>query len=545
MAYTTLYRKFRPQVFEDVYGQDHVVTALRNQIISDRIGHAYIFSGTRGTGKTTIAKIFAKAINCEHPNNGSPCGTCDSCRQIADNSALNVIEIDGASNNGINNIRDIIEEVSYPPVNGKYKVYIIDEAHAVTKDAFNALLKTLEEPPSYVVFILATTESGQLLNTIRSRCQQYDFHRIGISMIEERLSHVISSEGYKAQEKAIRYMARLADGSLRDGISLLDQCIAFSEGDTLEYDKVLNILGAVDTAVFSKLVRSIHDTNVVESLRVVDEIITEGREPTVFALDFVWYLRNLLLVKSGEDLENILDISTENQKLLVQEAELISENTLIRYIRVLSEAIAQLRYSSVKRVTLEVAIVQLCRPQMEENIDSLIQRVELLERGALTLEPQQAAYTEPITANPVSPKDNSASLPKEEQILSSPPMEDVPNGMGDSTIPAYWKEVTFDDPTISLGLDSASICFLTDTQIEITFNINDPMQSILLMDLKEKKTFDAFRQAIEQAAGASVEIQLKEEKQAVEPTISKVSKTEDKLERIEQIFGTTVETEDF
>ena len=226
MSYTALYRKFRPDNFKDVKGQDHIVTTLKNQIQADRIGHAYLFCGTRGTGKTSIAKLFAKTVNCEHPIEGSPCGECASCRSIAAGANMNVIEIDAASNNGVDNIREIVDEVSYSPAEGKYKVYIIDEVHMLSIGAFNALLKTLEEPPSYVIFILATTEVHKIPITILSRCQRYDFKRISIETITARMQELMEAEGVQVEEKALRYVAKTADGSMRDALSLLDQCIA-------------------------------------------------------------------------------------------------------------------------------------------------------------------------------------------------------------------------------------------------------------------------------------------------------------------------------
>ena len=233
MSYTALYRKFRPDTFSEVKGQEHIVTTLTNQIKADRIGHAYLFCGTRGTGKTTVAKILAKAVNCEHPIDGSPCNECAVCRGISEGTSMNVIEIDAASNNGVDNIREIREEVSYRPTQGRYKVYIIDEVHMLSTGAFNALLKTLEEPPSYVIFILATTEVHKIPITILSRCQRYDFRRITIDTIAARLKELTEIEKVDVEERAIRYIAKAADGSMRDALSLLDQCIAFYLGETL------------------------------------------------------------------------------------------------------------------------------------------------------------------------------------------------------------------------------------------------------------------------------------------------------------------------
>ncbi len=380
MSYTALYRKYRPTQFEDVKGQEHIVTTLKNQIQAERIGHAYLFCGTRGTGKTTVAKIFAKAVNCEHPVNGSPCGTCASCRSIAAGTSMNVIEIDAASNNGVDNIREIRDEVEYSPTEGKYKVYIIDEVHMLSIGAFNALLKTLEEPPSYVIFILATTESHKIPITILSRCQKYDFRRITIDTIADRLKELMDEEGTQVEEKAIRYIAKAADGSLRDALSLLDQCIAFFLGQKLTYDHVLEVLGAVDTELFSRLLRCVVDSDVSGAIRQLEELVIQGRDLGQFVTDFTWYLRNLLLIKSADGMEEMLDMSTENLQLLKEEAQMIDSEVLMRYIRILSDLSSQLRFAAQKRILIEIALVKLCRPAMETMQDALLDRVEQLEK---------------------------------------------------------------------------------------------------------------------------------------------------------------------
>ena len=359
MSYTALYRKFRPDNFGDVKGQDHIVTTLTNQIRHNRIGHAYLFCGTRGTGKTTVAKILAKAVNCQHPVNGSPCGECEMCKAIQAGTSMNVIEIDAASNNGVDNIREIREEVAYRPTEGNYKVYIIDEVHMLSTGAFNALLKTLEEPPSYVIFILATTEAHKIPITILSRCQRYDFHRITIDTIAERLDELLKIEGVEAEEKAVRYVAKAGDGSMRDALSLLDQCIAFYLGQTLTYDKVLEVLGAVDTEVFSKLLRKVLQGDVTGAIRTLEDLIIGGRELGQFVGDFTWYMRNLLLVKTSENPEEAIDVSSENLKLLREESEMVDVETLMRYIRIFSDLSSQIRYSTQKRVLVEIAKLRL------------------------------------------------------------------------------------------------------------------------------------------------------------------------------------------
>ena len=380
MSYTALYRKFRPDNFDDVKGQDHIVTTLTNQIKANRIGHAYLFCGTRGTGKTTVAKILAKAVNCQHPVNGSPCGECEMCKAIQAGTSMNVIEIDAASNNGVDNIREIREEVAYRPTEGNYKVYIIDEVHMLSTGAFNALLKTLEDPPSYVIFILATTEAHKIPITILSRCQRYDFHRISIDTIAARLDELLKIENVEAEEKAVRYVAKAGDGSMRDALSLLDQCIAFYLGQTLTYDKVLEVLGAVDTEVFSKLLRQVLKGDVTSAIRTLEDLIIGGRELGQFVGDFTWYMRNLLLVKTSENPEEAIDVSSENLKLLQEESEMVDVETLMRYIRIFSDLSSQIRYSTQKRVLVEIALIKLCRPAMETNLDSVLDRLRVLEQ---------------------------------------------------------------------------------------------------------------------------------------------------------------------
>ena len=398
MSYTALYRKWRPVSFEDVKGQDPIVQTLKNQITSERIGHAYLFCGTRGTGKTSIAKIFARAVNCEHPVDGSPCNECPTCRSIQSGSSMNVVEIDAASNNGVENIRDIREKVQYPPTEGRYRVYIIDEVHMLSIGAFNALLKTLEEPPSYVIFILATTEVHKIPITILSRCQRYDFKRISLETIADRLRELTQAEQIQVEDKALLYVAKAADGSLRDALSLLDQCVAFHYGRVLTYDNALEVLGAVDSSVFSQMFGAIVEGRTRDCICSLEEIVIQGRELGQFVTDFIWYMRNLLLIRSADDAEGLVDMSEENLKQLRSDAGKADGTTLMRYIRIFSELSNQLRYASQKRVLVEVALIKLTRPSMEPNLDAILQRLgdleaqmEDLEAGRMAI-PMTAAY---------------------------------------------------------------------------------------------------------------------------------------------------------
>ena len=458
MSYTALYRKFRPGLFEDVKGQEHIVTTLKNQIKANRIGHAYLFTGTRGTGKTTVAKIFAKTVNCESPTENGPCGECRTCKAIAAGASMNVIEIDAASNNGVDNIREIVDEVSYSPAEGKYKVYIIDEVHMLSIGAFNALLKTLEEPPSYVIFILATTEVHKLPITILSRCQRYDFKRISIDTITGRMQELIDAEGVQVEEKALRYIAKTADGSMRDALSLLDQCIAFHLGSELTYDKVLDVLGAVDTEVFSRLLRYVLDKDVLGCVKLLEEIVMQGRELTQFVTDFSWYLRNLMLVQSSDNLEDVIDMSSDNLERLKEEATMVEMSTIIRYIRIFSELAGQIKYASQKRILVEIALIKLCKPSMESNTEALLERIrdveEKVENGVPVVMTEgtmpMAAAAEP-QKRPELPK----AIPEEvKEIVSNWP---TIVGNTDNPMRIYLKNAS-----LSLGGDNKLMVVLED-----------------------------------------------------------------------------------
>ena len=425
MSYTALYRKWRPTSFEEVRGQDHIVKTLKNQINSGRIGHAYLFCGTRGTGKTSIAKIFARAVNCEHPVDGSPCGECSMCRQIAEGASLNVVEIDAASNNGEENIRDIREQVQYPPTDGRYRVYIIDEVHMLSIGAFNALLKTLEEPPSYVIFILATTEVHKIPITILSRCQRYDFKRISIDTIAGRLAELTQAEQIDVDDRALRYVARAADGSMRDALSLLDQCVAFHFGEKLTYDNVLEVLGAVDNRVFSKLFQAVLASDTKACIREIEEMIIQGRDLSQLVNDFVWYMRNLLIAKTTDEPGDMLDMSEENLAVLKEEAAGVDTETLMRYIRIFSELSGQLRYASQKRILVEIAFIKLTTPSMEQNLDSILQRITLLEQKMQEMPDnlQKLASLAPAAGQAASSGAAAAEAPSEPKTVSLPPAQ--------------------------------------------------------------------------------------------------------------------------
>ena len=312
MSYLALYRKYRPYVFNDVIGQEHIVRTLKNQISSHRVAHAYLFSGSRGTGKTTIAKIFARAVNCPSPVEGSACGECETCKKVKESAAMNVIEIDAASHNGVDNIREINDEVKYTPAVGKYKVYIIDEVHMLSTGAFNALLKTLEEPPAHVIFILATTDPQKIPVTILSRCQRFDFKRISTNEIEHTMRKYMEKEQIDIEEDALAYIARLADGGMRDALSILEQSISFYYGETITLDKVQYLVGAVDTSILFKMVDAIVSQNANDMLALCEEVNVQGRSLRQFASDLLEHCRNLLVAKTTNGGSDVLDYSGEH-----------------------------------------------------------------------------------------------------------------------------------------------------------------------------------------------------------------------------------------
>ena len=377
MSYVALYRKFRPKTLSQVKGQDHVVVTLKNQLVSGRIGHAYLFTGTRGTGKTSVAKIMAKALNCLNPQDGEPCCQCENCKAIEAGNFIDVSEVDAASNNGVDDIRRIIEEVRYNPAKGRYKVYIIDEAHMITAAAFNAFLKTLEEPPAYAVFILATTDPQKLPITILSRCQRYDFKRISTETISRNLAYITAGENVEAEEKALYYIARMGDGSMRDAVSLLDKCIAFNLKEKLTYENVLNTLGTVDTVVFSRLFRAVYSSDIPAALNEIDLAVDEGKDLSRFVTDFIWYLRNMLMAMVSD--VGLLGLSEDNQRQLTKDAEMADSGTIMRYIRILSELLGQIRYAASKQVLVEICIIKLSKAQMENDLEALSDRIRQLE----------------------------------------------------------------------------------------------------------------------------------------------------------------------
>ena len=437
MSYLALYRRFRPVDFESVIGQDTIVKTLTNQIKSDKIGHAYLFCGTRGTGKTTLAKIFARAVNCTASVNGSPCGKCEACKSLADTSQIDIVEMDAASNNKVENIRDIRESVQYPPVKVRYKVYIIDEVHMLTQEAFNALLKTLEEPPKHAIFILATTEPHKIPATILSRCMRFDFRLVSTAEIAKLISGIYDEIGKKYTKEGVMAIAKAGEGSVRDALSVADLCVSIGDGE-LKYQDVANVLGATDISKTNELVANIFNGNVGGVLSIVEELSSLGKSIGVLVKDVIGYLRDIFVVKTCDNASEILSIPDATFEMEKKTSLLCDEHRILRTLEIISGIENALRFSTQPRSVLETALIKATMPQNDYNIDALISRIDSLEKQLENIKSQ--GITREVPTKNEEPK-KEASIKKEEVKaenkkvvnddfdLVPPPIEDDLSGL--------------------------------------------------------------------------------------------------------------------
>ena len=403
MPYRALYRQWRPKDFSHMVGQKPIIETLRNQVINDRIAHAYLFCGSRGTGKTSTAKILAKAINCEQPENGDPCGKCPNCIRIQNEESLDIIEIDAASNNGVDEIRDLRDTVKYPPQFGRYKVYIIDEVHMLSSSAFNALLKTLEEPPAYIVFILATTEPQKLPETILSRCQRFDFGRISVTDIQKRLKEAAEGSGASVSSGALMVIARAAEGGMRDALSILDMCLGY--GNNINEETVRNILGTCDHAFLFRFAQALAEENTGELFRMIDQIMRDGRDPAVFIKDISYHIRALLIaVCTPEEISDILDLTEEDSDEYRKQAENFTVTRLMSALDLFMKAENEMRFSSSPRLVLENVCLKCCIRTREADAQALNDRIDELEK-------KLAGISTMIMKNPGQPLTAAAGKP--------------------------------------------------------------------------------------------------------------------------------------
>ena len=380
MAYTALYREWRPKTFNDVVGQEHITTTLKNQILNNRIAHAYLFCGTRGTGKTSTAKVFAKALNCLNLQDGEPCNECEMCRKINDGLAIDVTELDAASNNGVDKIRDIIDDVKYPPQEARYKVYIMDEVHMLSAGAVNAFLKTLEEPPSNVIFILATTDPQKLPITILSRCQRFDFKRINNNEITARLRKIVDDQNVLADERSLNLIARVSDGAMRDSLSILDQAISMGNGN-VEYNTVVSMLGLVTNEHLFNLANAVIQRSVEKSIEIIESVIYSGKDIYLFIKDLISHYRNLLMAKVTNNPEEVLDMSEENIALIKEQSARLRAEEIMRCIRILQEAENNAKLSKQARLYCELAVIKMCKIEYDTSNEVMLTRLNKLEES--------------------------------------------------------------------------------------------------------------------------------------------------------------------
>ncbi len=427
--YTALYRKWRPQLFEDVCGQNQITVTLKNELKNNKLTHAYLFCGTRGTGKTTTAKLLAKAANCRNPQEHNPCNACESCVSINEGNSIDVYEIDAASNRGIDDIRNLREAIKFTPTMGRYKVYIIDEVHMLTNEAFNALLKTLEEPPEYVLFILATTEPHKLPATILSRCQRFDFKRIGVEEITARLQRVCSTEELTADENALRLIARNADGAMRDALSILDQCAVYGNKQ-ITVEAALDVLGIANNEYLFKAADAIHRADAGAAILLVDELASCGKDMNQFIKDMLVHYRNLLMTKVVERCEEIIDMSVEGIAQLKKQAAEYSKENIIRCIRLLSELENEAKWTSNSKILLEIAIVRLCKLESDESLEGLMARLAKLEAAL--------AGGIPMAVLPEARESGSPAPARKEKAAEAKPKASPPAQLSDTNFMEKW-----------------------------------------------------------------------------------------------------------
>lgn len=414
--YRVLYRKWRPAVFTDVSGQEHITSTLQNEVSSGRLNHAYLFTGSRGTGKTTCAKILAKAVNCLNPQNGNPCGECEICKGIDDGSILDIVEMDAASNRKIDDIRQIIDEVQFKPAKCKYRVYIVDEVHMLTTEAFNALLKTLEEPPEHVIFILATTEVHKLPQTIRSRCQRFDFHRIPPKAIADRVEYVVSQENAEITESAALMLASVADGALRDALSLLDSCLAVSSH--IDEEVVRNAAGLVSKTYLFELAAAIINKNPTRSLEIIDRLYSESKDMARLCDELVEHFRALMLIKTIKNPRDILIMSDDEFEQAVTQSDYLSLADIVFYMDVLSRAYQRMGRGTGDRTELEMALVKLSATELDGTVEALTARVTALEKAVkrgITVN-----YAQPAQQSVQAEATQSASVPNTQTEVEEP-----------------------------------------------------------------------------------------------------------------------------
>lgn len=538
--YQALYRAYRPQTFDEILGQEHITTTLKHQVVNNNLSHAYLFSGTRGTGKTTAAKVVARAINCLNPREGNPCNACENCKAILEETIMDVIEMDAASNNGVDDIRDLRDKVIYPPSKVKYKVYIIDEVHMLSKGAFNALLKTLEEPPKHLVFILATTEKEKLPQTILSRCQRFNFKRVSINDMVKNMKNISKNLDIQIDDKALNLIARNSDGAMRDALSLLDQCISYGDKE-IAYQDAINILGIANKDLLFRLVDSITAKNLEEVIKMVDTIIQDGKDINQFIKDLINHIRDLLIVKTTKNAQDIL--ASPDIELLIEQSKNIDTSFYLNALDILTDAQNKAKWSSQPRIILEIALVNILNM---ESI-SLIERVKRLEEklnnlgSGKDLGNNKAQIEEPKTPVKTQPHE-----PKEEPVdkVDKKPVESVKSNIDSKELnidfieqewPKILQNIKKENIRVYAFMIEGEILKYENSMITIGYDENFKFHRDAINNSKQNK--DAVEQVISTYFGSDIKVNLimknslEKKNRNIEPNM------DDEIKKVQDFFG--------
>ncbi|MBE5766827.1 MAG: DNA polymerase III subunit gamma/tau [Clostridiales bacterium] len=518
MSYQTLYRAFRPSSLKDVRGQEMITRVLTRQLETGRIAHAYLFCGSRGTGKTTTARAFARVVNCQSPVDGEPCGTCDACRQLATESNLDIVEIDAASNNGVDEIRELRERVKYPPVNGRYKVYIIDEVHMLSPAAFNALLKTLEEPPAHVVFILATTEPKKLPATVLSRCQRFDFRRVPMPVIVELMREILEKIDRTAETEALELIAAHSEGGLRDALSLLDMCLSYAD-EELSAETVRNVTGTAGRSFLFEYVDALISMDAKSAVVLIDRLIRDGRDLASFAAEVSEHLRALLLARIASDsLCELLEISVEDANRYRDQANHIQENRLAQITDLFLEAESRMKWLSSARAALELCTVRACRPEESSSLEGMLARIEALESVPRTVVQAAPAKTEKTAA------------PKETPAKVETPAAQAPGAPAPEAYDKAMEALVATMPMIRPQLSAMRYERREGNCIHTVFARKDAMQMNVLSRFSEK-----IAQALSEAFGEPLTVNMRREEDR--PTTAVERPVRQTITAAQNLFG--------
>lgn len=530
MSHQAIYRKFRPKVFDDVLGQDHVTRTLKNQILTDNIAHAYLFSGIRGTGKTSTAKIFSRAVNCINNHDGNPCNECEICRSILDETNMDVIEMDAASNNGVEDIRELRDKVKFLPVKSKYKVYIIDEVHMLSKGAFNALLKTLEEPPEHLLFILATTEPQKIPATILSRCQRFDLKRIKSSVIVENMKTICEEIHIAYDEKALKLIAANSEGAMRDALSILDRCVSFN-GDKIDYDTVVNLLGTVNYQSVLKAANLIINRDVKNTMVLIDDILNMGKEITIFLDELIICFRNMLIIKTTNSTDNLMRVSEEEGEELKNISSKISVDEIVKYIEELSTVQLECKRALNPRVLLETKLIKMLNVAKSLNMDELINRIIELENNIKSNnfgEKQTKVVKRYTAVETEKPMHNEVKIQREptEKTEHSEPRQEIKNFENKSDEAIYnaiingWQSILKKVRSENAGLQA----IIRESKLEEVINKKavfefDPKFTFHINAANQPKNRQKFKEVLSGFLNEDCEVEfvIKKEEKSVKP----------------------------